>query len=162
MPRLTGLDDIHKAAQHMLEFPKLMSQSTTDAADLIDDVIQEDFDAGVNPYGEPWAPLRPATLAKGRTPPPLTDEGLLRAVNVEPLQGAGLKIEFDEDYAVYHQTGTSRMAQRLILPEESRGLPERWNDAVVEAMNNAVNGWAQKLGWRASGYGNGGRLTGRE
>jgi hypothetical protein len=154
---LKGLDDIHKAGEAILKLPKVMSRATTDAADLIDDVIQHDFDVGQNPYEEPWAPLMPSTIKRGRHPPPLTDTEALRAVNCEPLQHAGLKIEFDSDYATFHQTGTAHMAQRQLVPEEGQELPPRWNDAIVEAYEHAVEGWAKKLGWRAGG----GRMTGR-
>lgn len=145
---LVGLDGIYKAQAAILNLPRAMSQATTDAADLLEDVIEQQFDQGHDPYGEPWAPLQPSTLRRGRRPPPLTDEGALRAVRVDPQQHAGIVVAFDEDYAVFHQLGTSRMLQRRLVPDESTFQQSLWYQPIVEAYSNA---FLKNGGWREGG-----------
>lgn len=98
--------------------------------------VQEDFDAGLDPYGNAWEDLAEATLAKGRTPPPLTDTGSMRAsVDVSPMQGAGISITID-DPAVHHQYGTINMPARPIFPNQG-ALPDTWRRAIADAGEEA-------------------------
>ena len=114
------------------------SQAATAAAKSIGKLIDEEFSAGENPYGKAWAALRPATLAMGRRPPPLTDTGKMRAgVKVKAAQNAGIVITIDAEYAKFHQTGTDNMAQRAILPA-GRELPEDWQDAIEDAFEKTL------------------------
>ena len=145
---LVGLQGIQALADAIgVELPRVMSRAATDAADNISDLIDAQFDAGVGPWGNPWAPLAESTKRKGRQDPPLDDEGVLRSPVVEALQGAGIRISYDEDYAEFHQNGTSRMPQRMLVPPEGTISPA-WNAAIVEAYNDAFNGMG---GWRAAG-----------
>jgi phage gpG-like protein len=152
---LKGLRGITKVREAVLKLPRFMSRASTDAADLLEDSIEHQFDTGTDPFGGPWAPLAASTMRRGRTPPPLTDEGLLRAVHVVPLQSAGVLVEFDEEYASFHQTGTSKMPKRQLAPEPEQFTSSSWYGAVVYAYANAFDGQG---GWRvygdmtASGY----------
>lgn len=98
-------------------------------------LLEEQFDQGIGPDGEPWAPLRPSTLRRGRTPPPLSDtrkmRGDVRAVRV----GTNVAIE-SEVPAGFHQHGTSRMAARPMWPEGD--MPERWSVRVALAANEGL------------------------
>lgn len=120
------------------DLEKVPSQTATAAAKSIGKLIDEEFSAGDNPYGKAWAALRPATIATGRRPPPLTDTGKMRAgVKVKAAQNAGIVITVDADYAKFHQTGTDRMAQRAILPA-GKELPDDWQEAIEDAFEKAV------------------------
>jgi len=70
--------------------------------------IEAQFSAGVNPYDTPWKPLRPATLAKGRTPPPLTDTGALRKSIRVTAEGYTLRVIAADLVAGLHQNGWTR------------------------------------------------------
>ena len=131
----------------ILEASRVMSRASTDAVDLIEDLIEQQFDAGVDTDGDAWAPLAESTKRRGRQDPPLDDTGALRVPAVEALQSAGIRISYEEDYAGYHQSGTSRMPARKLVPDQDR-LPQAWQMAIVEAYNNAFYGNA---GWRAAG-----------
>lgn len=114
------------------------SQVAAAAAEKIEAQIQDDFDAGVDPYGDAWAPLMPATLAKGRSAPPLTDTGAMRAsVVVQAMAGAGISVTID-DPAVHHQYGTVHMDARPIFPNQ-RELPDTWQRAISDAAEEALD-----------------------
>lgn len=120
------------------ELASVPSQAAKEASESISDLIQEEFDAGTDPYGKSWAPLRPATLKKGRHPPPLTDTHNMRdSIDVQPMRGAGIQITLDETPATFHQTGTVKMAKRPILPDGGR-MPPTWVDAIADAVDEAV------------------------
>jgi hypothetical protein len=110
------------------------SQIARDASAGIAREIQAEFDAGVNPFGSPWAALKQATLDKGRTPPPLTDTGEMRhGIEVKPLRGAGIGVTIP-DPGVHHQYGTKYMAARPIFPDR---MPDTWQRAIADASDEA-------------------------
>jgi hypothetical protein len=102
--------------------------------------IEEEFADGRDPYGDPWAPLAPATIDKGRFPPPLTDTAAMRkSVAVRPMVGAGVAITVDHPAQV-HQTGWSGKSgtgpARPVLP--SRAMPPAWEEIIEAAVTKAV------------------------
>lgn len=111
------------------------------AAPVIASAVEGEFSYGRDPYGTPWAPLKPATVRKGRRPPPLTDMGLFRAlVQVRPRVGnPGILVTMAARPGVFHQLGTKHMSARQVLPY--RGVPRMWSDALrratVQAMREA-------------------------
>ena len=125
-------------AARLRELASVPSQAAKDASESISDLIQTEFDAGTDPYGKSWAPLRPATLKKGRHPPPLTDTHEMRdSIDVQPMKGAGIQITMNETPAIFHQKGTVKMAKRPILPDGPR-MPNTWVEAIAEATEDAV------------------------
>jgi hypothetical protein len=124
------------SALHGLQ--RVPSQAARQAAADIAGLLEQQFDEGRDPYGNAWAELAESTLAKGRTPPPLTDSGAMRAsTDVAPSAGAGLTITLGAAYATYHQTGTANMPARPILPEDE--LPPEWLDMIANAVQEAVS-----------------------
>jgi len=117
------------------ELATVPSKAAPFAAEAIEQLIQKEFDDGANPYGAAWAPLAPATVARGRSAPPLTDTGELRNVSVTAAQGAGIRIELGESYGAFHQVGTGRMPARPILP--TGPLPAEWSAAIDRAIEEA-------------------------
>jgi hypothetical protein len=111
------------------------------ASPTIQAAIESEYANGRDPYGTPWKPLKPATIAKGRHAPPLTDMGLMRArTRVTPRLGRpGIRITLPERPGAFHQTGTRHMVARQVLP--FRGMPRIWADALrrasVQAMKEA-------------------------
>jgi hypothetical protein len=115
---------------------KVPSQVATDASKRIAALIEEEFEQGKDPYGRNWAPLKPATLRKGRRPPPLTDTHTMRdSVRVAPLPGSGIAITID-DPANIHQTGSRDMVARPILPRA--GFPASWSGAIRDATQARI------------------------
>jgi hypothetical protein len=105
------------------------------AAPDITDLLKSQFAAGVDPYGNRWAPLKPSTLATGRSNPPLTDSrALVNGTKARPQGGnrAGLVIRVGKPYGAFAQTGfrvgRTKVPPRRILP--NRGLPAAWREAL--------------------------------
>ena len=137
-----GLEGIAKIQKAILELPSIMSRASTDAAAELEDVIEQQFAQGIDPYGNAWAELKPSTLQRGRTPPPGTDTGALRAVHVTPLQSAGIRVEFDEQYASFYG------AKRPLVPNADSFASSSWYRAIVVGYSNAI---LKNGGWRAAG-----------
>ena len=139
MPTFSGdLSGILALSARMRELAGVPSQAAVEASEEIQDLIEAEFEAGNDPYGDPWAALRPSTLARGRRPPPLTDTSAMRdSVQVIPTAGAGIGIIIGTEYASYHQYGTSRMESRPMLPDRDT-MPESWTVAVMDASDHAV------------------------
>ena len=148
-----GFQRLNGTLRALAEVP---SRAARSASARIAELVEEQFDAGADPYGRPWAPLTDTTLAlrPWRGAPPLTDTGAMRsAITVRPTAPAGIVVELGDDghgrpvpVATYHQTGTSKvrgwitsdvgMAQRQILPQ-SGGLAPAWRDAIRESIAEA-------------------------
>ncbi len=139
---LKGLDGIKRIRSAILELPRAMSQASTDAAENLETVIEVQFQAGVDPYGNPWRPLAESTMRRGRTPPPGTDTEALRAVHVTPLQHAGVRVTFDEEYAEYFNFA------RPLVPDYDNFEESSWYNAIVVAYSDAMLG---NGGWRTAG-----------
>ena len=133
-----SIEDMGQLADRIADLAEVPARASKAVSFEIEGFLQEEFDAGRDPYGSAWVPLAEATLAKGRTPPPLTDTGALRdGLRVRPLRGAGIAITSDEAYAAPHQTGWSGPVgdgpARPILPALSE-LPEEWTEAIDEVV----------------------------
>ena len=126
-----GLQRLTGTLRALAEVP---SRASADAASRIGELVQESFDSGTDPYGKPWEALATSTLARGRTPPPLTASHTMRdSVVVAPLSGAGIAITIGTAYATFHNTGTKYMPQRQIIPQ-SGGLAPSWRQAIADAV----------------------------
>lgn len=141
---MTTTKEFSRAMRQLTRVPSRVSR---DVSARINELIQEGFDRGTNPYGRPWAPLRPATLAKGRRPPPLTDTGKGRAgVYAKPMSGAGIVLVSEVPYMRKHQMGAPpRLARRDFLPINV--LPKAWNEAIKESLEEQI---AKTLGVKQS------------
>ena len=82
------------------------------------------------------------------SPSHLEDSGALSAFDIRALPGSGIVVSFGEDYAQYHQSGTSKMAQRRLVPDEGDFNRSLWYPPIVEAYSNAI---LKDAGWRAAG-----------
>lgn len=126
---LAGLEAIIGSLDGMRDLVDAIAlESSIEIFETIDSL----FTLGADPYGETWAPLAPATIAKGRTAPPLTDTGKMReSLRVNASQSA--IVASIDDPAGYHQSGTQRMPARPVLPDDARGLPDAWRQAITDA-----------------------------
>lgn len=125
------------------ELSTVPSRAAAEAAGELNDLLREQYATGTDPYGRPWAPLRPATLAKGRQPPPLFDTGdMAEGTGARPAQGAGIELNVPFPGGA-HQRGSrnvpwnTRNPARPILPDEDE-LPEAWQAAIEKAADNAT------------------------
>lgn len=126
-----AMSDVKRAVEELARLPRKLSVA---AAVPLSGLLRNQFVTGVDPYGAPWAPLKPSTLRQ-HGPPPLTVTGALRAgTKVEPMGGsrAGIKITVGAPYGAFHQVGfrvgRTRVPARRILP--NRGIPRAWREVL--------------------------------
>lgn len=105
-------------------------------------LLRQQFSEGKDPYGRPWAPLRPSTLRK-HGPPPLTYTRKLRSGTkavVPRANYAGVRVVTGTSYAYFHQVGFHvggrRVPARRVLPQY--GLPKAWNEAIKSSLLQAA------------------------
>jgi hypothetical protein len=127
----------------LAELADVPARTARAVSNRLEELIQDEFDRGTDPYEDAWKPLAPATTAKGRTPPPLTDTSAMRGtLLVRPLAGAGVGITIDQP-AGYHQTGWSGPRgtgpARPVLPARGE-LPDGWIEVIEEEATRAFRG----------------------
>lgn len=116
-------------AIHVVEHaPELVAER---AAPKIADILEAQFELGLDPYGVPWAPLARSTLKK-HGPPPLTDSHEMRD-HTDAVSAGNQIIATSPDPSQFHQHGTARIPARPILPTEQGGLPYAWEIAILQA-----------------------------
>lgn len=121
-------------AQALRSLARVPAQVASDAAPDIERDWRSKLAAGQDPYGNAYAALREASLARGRRPPPLHKYAEFAHIRVLP--GAGLAMIIDHEQAGFHQTGTSRMVKRIVLP--NRGVPAAWKLIIKARMNARI------------------------
>lgn len=132
---MAGIAALRSVAQAVRQLSKVPSAAAREASKSIETLVQQEFDAGVDPYGKAWEALSDETIRHGRGEPPLTDTGALRDVEVGPMPGAGVSVVLGEEYGSFHQIGTKNMPAREPLP--SHGLPDTWRRAIADAVDEA-------------------------
>ena len=126
-----------QASRALRDLARVPSRVSPDVARGIKREINRTFREGTDPYGRPLAPLRPATLAKGRHPPPMTDTGRAkRNVTVRAAQGAGVQILSPPHPLIYHFRRLGVRAARKMLPEGV--LPSRYRKVWQRALDRAA------------------------
>ena len=131
------ISKLGRLTDNLRRLAEVPSRSSKFAAEQLATAIDHQFTNGVDPYGNPWAPLKPSTLKKGRTPPPLTDTHATRdSVDVTPMSGAGIKVTIDFP-AEIHQKGSENMEARKIFPEGP--FPIIWDQAIRYGIQVVVD-----------------------
>jgi len=102
------------------------------------EIIHEQFRDQVDPYGRAWEPDKTGTVFD----PNHKIENSFRWKKTNK----GILIWNTLDYAIYHQTGTDKLPQRMMLPGSTNGLSNRWKDSLFIAFSDAVHGRVKKGG----------------
>lgn len=129
---MAGLRDLAARMKDLEGIPSRIAKRVS--ADINEELTNE-FEQGVNAYGNAWKPLLPQTIRrKGGDDRILrrTDE-LSSKTRARPTAGAGIEIE-TLDYNEKHQTGTKHMAARKVLPDGS-ALPRSWQESIKNATS---------------------------
>lgn len=95
------------------------------------ELADEGFAGSHDPAGTPWAPL------KVRAGQPLRDTGRLQRSFTKSVSSGGFTIRYSAAYGGYHQSGTSRMVARPMLPGDS--MPARWATSFHEAAEEYLD-----------------------
>ncbi len=134
----SGLLKLGQLAENLRRLASVPSRVSRPVSDEIAKSIQKQFDDGVNAYGRAWAALAPSTLAKGRTPPPLTDTRAMRnSLNVRPASAAGVQISIGFPAGI-HQGGSPKtnLPARPVLP--TGVFPRTWTEIVERVTRDYV------------------------
>jgi hypothetical protein len=131
-----------RLAVTMRKLAEVPSRASVMAADAIGALIDGQWEAQQDPYGNAWAPLRPYTIAKKGHAVILEDsEVARRGTRVTPLPGGGIAIELGADYIGFHQTGFRvgdlRVPPRPVLPMVA--MPIAWREAIDTAVREAMS-----------------------
>lgn len=97
-----------------------------------DSSLQTTQSSGQDPYQETWAPL-----ATG-SPSFLRDQGTLEASRAWESSRNRARVTFGAAYAQFHQSGTSKMPQRKLVPES---MPPHWEGTITRIVER----WANRL-----------------
>lgn len=88
-------------------------------------LIEQGIQRQTDPYGTPWRPRKSGKNI--RRLPVLRN---LIGTFSRSLRGRQtVLVQSSDTHAALHQHGTKRLPKRLIVPETSRGLPKRWDEA---------------------------------
>jgi len=136
------IEAVGHLADRVADLANVPSRAAKAVAFDLEGFLQDEFDEGRDPYGSPWEPLADATRERGRTEPPLTDTGAMRAsAVVRPARGAGVQVTIDHP-ALPHQTGWQGPQgwgpARPILPDREE-LPVDWAEAIESAVEAEVH-----------------------
>jgi hypothetical protein len=141
MSRWDGdISKMGQLAQRVANLARVPSRAARRIATEIAGLIEEEFQAQADPYGNAWQPHAPATVRRWGEHDILTLSGAMRSsVQVAPMQAAGVSITLNhpgED----HQTGWSGPQgsgpARPVLPYGT--MPARWTEAINAAVDDTV------------------------
>lgn len=138
MPFTGNIGALSHLAELLDELAQVPSHASRKVAEEIPPLLQEEFSEGRDPYDSPWKPLAPSTLAKGRSAPPLTDTGKMRAsARATAVSRTGVAVMIDAP-AGYHQTA------RHMVPV-TQALPETWKEVLTHALVTEIELVRRKL-----------------
>lgn len=112
-------------------------------------LVRESFQTSTDPYGEKWKPLSddyldstvPGTNRTRRsfgTRPLVREFTALGSLNFQLPRPGAVEIGVVPAYMKYHQGddsgGEGKLPRRMFLPTPSRGLPKKWQTAIIEGV----------------------------
>ncbi len=128
-----------KLADNLGELSTVASRISKPVAARINELIKVQFATGQDAYGTAWQPLLPSTVRrkKGDSRILLRSGRLSVETFATPSSGAGISL-VSVDYGGFHQSGTSRMVSRPLLPARS-DLPASWQSIIREELHKAMS-----------------------
>lgn len=103
-----------------------VSAASKSGATELQKVLDQTFAAGRSPDGQPWAPLKPSTIARKGSSKPLVETGRLRAARRAKATAKGVDLEVGKDrarVAAILARGRADMPARPVLPRFVKGGP---------------------------------------
>lgn len=139
------IDALRGLAKRIDRIGKTPARVKPKVAKRIAELIEEEFDAGADPYGNAWQSLADSTVARGRFAPPLTDTHEMRNdVRVRPDRAGVVSISIPHPAGV-HQTGWDAPGNhgpaRPILPTDGK-MPPLWKEAIDIEVKAEIRGAA--------------------
>lgn len=132
--QISGLNELYAGLDSLEKFiPEYEDFVKNDMMESLYEQTLKTFANQQNPYSQAWIPLSPYTLKRKKTNRIMYETGaLMRSLNVDKND---ISLSFNIAYALKHQTGETRLPQRLLLPAEEKGLPKTWSE-IIESQTN--------------------------
>jgi hypothetical protein len=124
------LGQLMRLGEALHDLPSAIERAPARISSELDPLLQAEFDAGQDPYGAAWLPLAPATVAKGRSAPPLTDTGKMRASAQARAERDGVAVTIDPPAQFLESA-------RPMMPE-GQTLPGAWSDVVRASVQREI------------------------
>lgn len=99
-------------------------------------IVENEAKRVIGTYDYNWKPLASSTLARKSADTPLLETGEMRESINHTVQGHIAYVGSDNDKALYHELGTSRIPARPFL----RGALDEKVEEIVEATGRRVHG----------------------
>lgn len=113
-------------------FVRKLSAAGSDLGELSESLASEaenltkdSFRAQKDPYGQRWAPRR-SESRRSSGKQILVASGVLKGSINSKSSASQFSVGYSQQYGTYHQSGTSKMVQRMMVPDAGRGLPSSW------------------------------------
>lgn len=150
-----GLSDLIRYVEHVRDEAVPDRREADEIAKDILRLIHTGFETSTDPYGKPWAPIKPRKDKKmpdgsiypaknynGRDDQPLVDSANLMSsidYGIVTTASGGFKIDIatDVDYAVYHQEGDG-VQQRMFMPDSSKELPQSYYNVIIDIIGEKL------------------------
>lgn len=113
--------------------PEVLKRIGTHVAEELLGLVQDGFRKETNPYGQRWAKKKRddgRSILVGKT------ARLRRGWHTESVTRGTITIAPSVNYADFHQTGTSRMVDRKMVPDDR--MPDAWNRMIEEAAGEIL------------------------
>ena len=135
---LTGdFAQLDRLSRKIADLSRMPARVSARAASELTPTLQQEFSEGKDPYGGPWASLSVETLRKGRSAPPLTDTGRMRAsARAEAAGKAGVAVHIAPP-AAFLQT------KRPMVPVLG-AEPPRWREIFADAARREFRATMEK------------------
>lgn len=119
--------DLDKLASNLAKIDAILDEVSTNLAEEAINLTREGWDRQSDPYGSAWAPKKHPDGAAI-----LVRTGALRnSWHVEKANRRGFTVASGQNYAKFHQDGTSRMQPRMMVPRKG-DIPGRWQKSFEE------------------------------
>jgi len=122
--------DIKRMQEQLKAAGQVLPKAGITAAKLITGLLQDEFTASRDPYGQTWAELK---VRAGR---PLVATGALMSETRAEFRSPSSIVASVEDYGVYHQFGTSNVPQRKIIPDDT--TPSSWEKTIQDSLDTEL------------------------
>jgi len=132
---ITGSDaQINRWINGLNSTPGLMKQVSHSMAEETITLVSQGFRKQQDPYGGKWASRK-----SGGGGAILVDTGALRnSFHVSGVGSSGFTVSSGVAYSEYHQSGTSRMVARRMVPD-SGDIPGKWSKAYDEIVEDVLD-----------------------
>ncbi len=128
----SGGDKLRKLRARLNDARPILRTISKNLSEETLELVRQGFDKEEDPYGDGWEPLK---SREGRI---LQDTGRLRnSWHTVTTSDRGFTVGPAVDYAPFHQTGTSRMPARPMVPDQ--GLPDDWKRRFAEIVNQILS-----------------------